>query len=442
VGKFVFIIGMVLGIIILSSALFVLYNYKLSQTNFDYDVEYDDLVTRKVWAFSIPASEIIPQRNCHKFTTNELSSLPKDLKYVMEESTASLFPEDIKSGFYSGFSNPIKFDDAKKLLEKYDFTVTQKAVYDILNKINDTTYHFECIFEDDKYQYKLGFDFDSHYAKDKRLVFVNVTKNDQGTSIIENQHVNIFFGGFNGTIIFNNKLEKAITIQITNPPADGDWTEHFVDDEMTIPTGKVWDVSPRNWHTPDDLVYQYIITQENLQGTFTLKNYPHCMTESEVKSLYSQVEVYPKFPLYIPEGYSFECGVHNTNVSVYLVYFTDEQRLQYSDRVNSAFNRNFFANGGLVIDYYDEVSNVWIADPNYDKFEKAQENAQYPQSTRLYILDEPAVMAKEYFWDDGKQQSFNRLEIFLDEERIQIKSSLPEEKLIKIAESMVKQNKN
>ncbi|MBS3925604.1 MAG: hypothetical protein KGZ34_02770 [Nitrosarchaeum sp.] len=95
---------------------------------------------------------------------------------------------------------------------------------------------------------------------------------------------------------------------------------------------------------------------------------------------------------------------------------------------------------GLIIDYYDEAWNGWNEDSTYDKFEKAQENAQHPKSTKLNILNESAVMIKEYFWENGEQQSFNNLEVFLDEEQIRIKSSLPEEELIKIAESMMEQN--
>jgi hypothetical protein len=438
VGKILLIIGGILGIIILAIALFMFHNdNKLSQTDFDYDVEYNDLVTRKVYAFSIPASEIIPQRNCHKFTIEEISSLPKDLKYVMEESTRNLFPDDIQNGFYSGYSNPISFVDAKKLIEKYDFTVTQKEVYDTLNKINDTTYHFECIIEDDKYQYKLGFDFDTHYAKGERLVFVNITKNNSGIPIIENQNIKIFQGGFNGTVIFNNKLDSEITLTATNPSPDGNWTDYRLENEMTIPAGKVWSVSPRLTSSSNDLVYQYIITPENLQGMITLKSYPGCMTENEVTSLYSQVEVYPKFPSYLPEGYSFECGVHNSNSFVHLGYWNDALREKYDDKVNAMFRQEFFEDGGIAVDYYDVVaSNFWSHEDNYDKFEKAKEYAQYPLATILSIEGEPAVMYQEYVWVSGKQQSYNILQIFLDNDWYRIRSGLPQAELIKIAESL------
>jgi hypothetical protein len=123
---------------------------------------------------------------------------------------------------------------------------------------------------------------------------------------------------------------------------------------------------------------------------------------------------------------------------VHLVYFTDQQRIKFSDNVNAAFNREFFADNGLVIDYYDEAWDGWIEDPNYNKFEKAEENSKYPRGTKLSILDQPAVLINEIFYQDGQKFSFNQLEVFLDEEQIRIKSGLPQEELIKIVESMMK----
>lgn len=436
--KILFFIGGVVAISILGVILFAFSNDQPSKTDFNYDIEYDDLVTRKVWAVSVPASEIIPERNCHKFNAEEMSSLPQGLKYVMDESTRDIPFYDAQDGFYDGFTHPIKFDDAIKLLEKYDFNLTKKTEYDALNKINDTTYHFECIFEDDKFQYKLGFNFDSHYSKNERLVFVNITKNNQGIPIIENQHVKLFSGGFNGTVVFNNKLDDAITIHVTNPQPDEYWDENIMINEITIPAGKVWSVSPRSWWYPyDNVTYQYTIMPENLQGTFTLMRYPSCMTENEVKSLYSQVEVYPHFPSYLPDGYYFECGVHNMNSYVHFVYFTDDLHQKFEDKVNAVSDREFFASGGIRVDHYSNiVTSNFIENYDYDKYKKANEKAQHPWAKTLTIAGDPAVMIQEYFWKDGEQFSFNRLQIFSDEITHSVRSGLPESELIKIAESL------
>jgi hypothetical protein len=162
------------------------------------------------------------------------------------------------------------------------------------------------------------------------------------------------------------------------------------------------------------------------------------MTETEVKSLYSQVGAYPKFPSYLPEGYSFDCGIHNMNAFVHLVYFTDELRQKFEDNANAAFNMDFFASGGIRVDYYNEfILNNWTENPNYNKYQKAAENAEHPKATTLTIGGNPAVMIKEYFWRSGEQKSFNILEIFSDNEiRYSVRGSLPESEVIKIAESL------
>ena len=91
---------------------------------------------------------------------------------------------------------------------------------------------------------------------------------------------------------------------------------------------------------------------------------------------------------------------------------------------------------------YDEAENGWIEDPLYDKFAKAKENAAHPWAKTLSIAREPAVMMQEYFWKDGEQLSFYRLQIFLDEEEIRIRSGLPESEIIKVAESFFAEQEN
>ena len=57
------------------------------------EIDYDDLVSRKVWAYSIPATEIIPERNCYKFSQDELAKIPAGLDYVIRESIPQ-YPDD------------------------------------------------------------------------------------------------------------------------------------------------------------------------------------------------------------------------------------------------------------------------------------------------------------------------------------------------------------
>ncbi|MDH3502691.1 MAG: DUF4367 domain-containing protein [Nitrosopumilus sp.] len=188
----------------------------------------------------------------------------------------------------------------------------------------------------------------------------------------------------------------------------------------------------------DEPIYQYYVNPDGLSGTIMVKGYPRCMTESEVKSLYSQVEAYPNFPTYLPEGYSFECGVHNMNGFVHLGYWTDSLREKFDDTANDTTSQEFFANRGLTVDYYNEyVINNWTSNPDYDKYKKQDEKAEHPWATKLTVSGEPAVFRVQYITKSGQQNSYNELLIFLDGEiRYGIRSSMPQDEMVKIAESL------
>jgi len=105
------------------------------------------------------------------------------------------------------------------------------------------------------------------------------------------------------------------------------------------------------------------------------------------------------------------------------------------------FQFEFFADGGISIDYYDEyVLNSWTENPDYDKHAKVQENAEHPRATSLIILNEPAVMTQESVTVHGMVQSYNSLQVFLDDGvRYQIRAGLPQEEMMRIAESLILQ---
>ena len=403
-----------------------------------YDVEYDELVTRKVSVTAQVATEIIPERNCHKFSKDEVKNLPENLKSDMKSSLRDLeYEYDSNDGFLDRYASEFSFEEAFTFLEKYDFQLTTKKIEgDTLPKLQDTTYLFECIFEDENYQYKIGLEFESHYDGYGRLVFVNFTNNDQGLPVIENDNITLYTGGFNQTVVFKNDFDYEITIDMINPQLSE--SQRNPPDKIVIPAGKVWSYFFRIDAPDDEPIYQYIVNPDALNGIIVVKGYPRCMTENEVTSLYSQVEAYPKFPSYLPDEYSFECGVHNMNSYVHLVYYTDELRPKFDDKANAAFDREFFSSGGIRVDYYNDfITSNWIANPDYDKFKKAKEKAEHPWAKTLTIAGDPAVMVKEYFWKSGEQKSFNKLTVFADNEIwYSVRSGLPESELIKIAESL------
>ena len=419
----------------------------------DNEINYDDLIIRYVSMAVYKTLANHPNQNCFTLLPQDLRKFPDDFLDNLKMAEEEQFHDDPQiypPGVYSGYGMDVKKEFALELVKKYEFNLTTQVFAQNILSLPDSRYLFDCFFEYEDKQYMLRIIFEQQLRYDGNLVNVNITRNDFGAPQLINDDIVVFYGGFNSTVLFHNNLDSEIILFSNDPIVnsidedDGDIHENrFVktlsEFETGIPPGKFFSYHFSPYDDKYDAPISYMIKPFNLEGQVTVKPYPRCMTVNEVKSLYGEARVYPIFPTYLPDGYSFECGLHNTNAYVHLNYFTDELRQKFDDNVNAAFNREFFASGGLTVDYYDEAWNGWIEDPTYNKFEKASENAAYPSSKTLTISGEPAVMIQEYFWDEGEQLSFNRLEVFLDEEQVRIKSGLPENEIIKIAESMIEQ---
>ncbi len=413
-----------------------------------YGIEYDELLVRDTSTSVYKTVQNHPDQNCFTLNDDMLNDFPDEFSEDLERATEEEFhndPQIYPPGVYTGYGMESDKDFALDFVKKYDFNATTQAFSDNIASIPDKQYRFDCFFDYSDKQYMLRLEFEQQ-IHDGNFINVNVTRNDQGIPTIINNDIAVYSGGFNSTVLFHNKLDSDIVLSTNEPVVymvdqDGDIYENtfaktLTEFEQVIPPEKFFAYYFASHREKTNQPITYTVEPFGLKGSVTLKQYPHCMTEDQVISLYNEVKVYPKFPNYLPDGYSFECGVHNTNAFVHFVYFTDEQRSQFDDKINSAFNREFLADGGLVIDYYDEAWNGWNEDPNYDKHARANEKAQHPWAETYIISGEPAVMIEEYFWQSGEQRSFNRLEVFFDEDKVRISSSLPKDELIKIAESL------
>lgn len=423
-----------------------------SQTEiFIYEIDYEDLIIRDVGIAVYKTLANHPNPNCFTLLPQDLKKFPSDFLDNLKMAEEEQFHDDPQiypPGVYSGYGMTVKKEFALELVKKYEFNLTTQVFDQNILSLPDYRYLFDCFFEYEDKQYMLRVTFEQQLRYDGNLVNVNITRNDFGAPQLINDDIVVFYGGFNSTVLFHNNLDTEIILFSNDPIVNfidednGDIFENqFVktlsEFETVIPPGKFFLYHFSPYDDKYDAPISYTIKPFNLEGKVTVKPYPRCMTEDEVKSLYGEVRVYPKFPTYLPDGYSFECGVHSTNAYVLFNYFTDELRQKFEDKVNVAVDMEFFVSGGLTVDYYDETWNGWIEDPAYDKFEKASENAAHPWAKTLTISGESAVMIQEYFWKEGKQLSFYRLEVFLDEEQIRIKSGLPENEVIKIAESLL-----
>ena len=412
----------------------------LRKISHKYDIDTTDLVTRQIQMTSQVATQNIPERICHNVKLIEERYLPESLKIIMKESLADSLERNRDhgiDGFLDRYGTNISLYDATYLLQKYDFNIEVQSGEFGFPKQDDTEYIFECVIEDeDSNQYKIMITFQTHYDKVGSLVFVNFTKNSSGYPILEGDSLTLFTGGFNQTLVFSNKLDYPVTVGIENRT----YFDPILSfpQSMIIPAEKVWSYAFRS-HFAENTIIQFTETPDNLVGTITLKRYPSCMTQPELASIYSQVGAFPAIPSYLPEGYTYQCGIHNMNGFVHMTYWTDEHRSFFEDNKNDGVTREFFAKGGIAIDYYNHhILNDWREDPHYNKYENSKMDNEDQSDSKLFSINgEPAVLAKKIFWDEGEQQSYNELQVYLDEGiKYTIKSGLDEGQVIKIAEAL------
>jgi len=341
----------------------------LDKISHKYEIDTDELVTRPIQMTLQVATQKIPERTCHKITSLEEKYLPESLTTLMSNSLDDSFrghADRDNDGFLDKYGTYVPLSDASYLLQKYSFEMESHTGKFGYPRQNDTEYAFECILEDDSHQYKLVLTFQTHYDSAGRLVFVNFTQNNNGDSILEGNNLTLFTGGFNQTIVFTNKLNHEIKINIENKTEFDPYS--YNSQSMTIPAHKVWSYGFRS-QLVDDVSLQFTALPDDLSGKITVKRYPACMTQDQVVSLYSQVGAYPSFPSYLPEGYSYECGLHNLNSFVHMSYWNDDLRLEFEDNRNDAMKREFFASGGITIDYYNNyILNYWSDYPTYYKY--------------------------------------------------------------------------
>ena len=446
--------GIIVIIIAVIAVAVMSMNDQKDDMSFPYDVNPDRLITRSMDVSAHVAMDEFPDKVCYEITDTEYDGFPEKLKRVMVDARGEIltseyiaeygkehfFFEDVK--YFDGHGDIMHPNDALDFLKKYNsFKLTEKPTNQNIGHIDDVAYSFECDINYKDHQYRLSFRFEPLYPSWENFVILNITENSFGMPIIQNPDITVY-PSFNATVLFANNLDHTITLSRQG----GTIQDRGISfDRIVIPAGQSWPYTLRTWNLDDDsgqlhnTQFNYEIQPGNILGKVTVKNYPKCMTENEVTSLYSKVNAYPKFPSYLPDGYSFECGIHNMNAYVHMTYWTDEIRSIFEDKRNDGLSREFFAKGGIAVDYYNYyILNEWKVDPQYGKHENSKrDNEDHPNSRLLSIDGNPAVMAKEYFWEEGEQYSYNELQVYLDEGiTYRVRSGLPEDQVIRIAESL------
>lgn len=450
------------GIIIVISVVSILIS--TTQHSQDYifqqDTHYSNLSTRNTYISVNVAIEPFPDKVCYNLSEEEFEEFPKMIKESMlsareevlepeqiaEYGDNYFFFEDVR--YFEGTGGIMPPTEALDFLKKHNsFKIEKIGTNQNIKHIEDATYDFQCDVSYNDHQYRIEFRFEPLYPSWENFVILNITKNESGIPAIQKPDITVY-ESFNATVLFANNLDHDITLSRQNGMINNRGASF---DEITIPAGQSWPYMLRTWNLDEksnqfrSIPFVYEIQPGNLIGKIDVKNYPRCMTQQQATSLYSQVGMEITYPSYIPAGYDFECGIQNMNSLFQTVYLDQKLQSEYNDPVNAAYSRQFFADGGIRIDYSDDyILGGWQTDENYNKYQKILEQTQYSWLMTTYIDDHPVLLKVEAVRDEdtGKPVNINHLEVFLDGQKsFRIQSGLSFTELTKIAESIVFQVK-
>jgi hypothetical protein len=405
-------------------------------------IDYDDLVAREVLVTVARTTEIVPDRAC--FDGERISDLlpgltgsliEADAHYAEEEEEIRASLQNVTSSADVEASN----DQAIKLLQQHCFKAAIDTTSRNFQRISDNTYAFECYLDQGGKQYLLRISFDTYYPMSSRFVAVNFTRSDSGLAIA-NPDIIVSSGDVNVTVLFVNKLDSTVRLIYEDPMTPQEETQLRISDRA-IPPGKMLQVNYGRYNPPDFdssnpyiKTFSYTVEPYGISGTVTKHPHPLCITDvKEAKSYYAPDGVALKFPSYLPDGYSLGCGVHASNYSFVASYGNSSLLAKHQ---NGAFNDEFVAEGGIRISYHNMlILSFW------DESIMAESRADEPRAgTEGATLEEidgnPSVISSRTVNINGEESKINAVQIFMDVESYTIQSSLSDEELIKIAESL------
>ena len=452
-NKFEFSVIVIVGLLVASTLYFV-FNDEEQISAFKYEsIEYNDLVSRsaKLGLYAIPENYekqicfSIPNDNAidsHVFLSehiDEISDIREDVKF-----------SDTPPEFHTRFDTQVKTSLALDMIKMYDFDATVIKTDNNVGKIPDRLYHFDCPFEYKDERMMLRIMFESHFWEDMP-VYINVTKNDLGIPMLVNKDITVFDGGINSTVLFQNDLNKEITIQSADPinfqrgqndkfynseEPEKTWENMFTkttyEDKITIPPGKAFSYHFSSWGTPNRTLLNYTISPSNLQGTITVIPYYDCAPQKEIFSAYSKYHKVPEAPSYIPDGYAYECGFYHYPEAATFYYANSTQSEEFGEKLGHGTNPEFLAAGGLAVGLADVKSyGTPYTETESDKFTRLVERLS-SDSMVTYLHGQPTVLEKKNYGE-----LLNRITVYLDyDTRYIVESGIPFSDLYRIAESI------
>ena len=452
-NKFEISIIAFIGLLVIS-ILYFIFNDVEQTAAFKYEsIEYEDLVSRnaKLGLYAVPENYENPI--CFSIPNNNkidsqvfLSGYIDEISHILEDVQFADTPPE----FHTRFDTQIKTSLALEMIDLYDFVPTVIQTDNNVGKIADRLYHFDCPFEYEDEQMMLRIMFESHFWE-SMPVYVDVTRNDIGVPTLTNDNVVVFDGGINSTVLFQNDLEKEITIRATDPINYlRDYNDRYYDlqepkklfenrfakisneDKITIPPGKAFSYHFSSWSNPHSTPLNYTITPLNLKGTITVIPYFDCAPQKEIFSAYSKYHKIPESPSFIPAGYSYECGFYHYPEAATFYYANSTQSKEFGEKLGHGINPEFLAAGGLAIQIVDVKSyGTPYIETESDKFTRLVERLS-SDSMVTFLNGQPTVLEKKNYG-----QPLNRITIYLDYDTwYVVEGGIPFLELYKIAQSI------
>ena len=425
---------------------------------FDYElIEYDDLVSRnaKIGLYAIPnplEKELCFSISSENITSSSSPSLEFLSSHIEETShiREDIQFEDAPPEFYTRFDTPINTSLALEMILAYDFESTIIETENNIVKIPDKLYYFDCPFEYKNEQMMLRVMFESHFWENVP-VYVNATRNNMGIPALTNENIVIFDGGLNSTVHFYNNLEKEITLRSTDPinylrdkddryfnseEPDRTFENKFAkitnENTITIPPGKIFSYHFASWHNPYSGPLNYTISPSNLKGTITLMPYYDCAPSIDIFLPYSKYHKVPEEPLYLPDGYKYECGFYHYPEAPTYYYASNNQSDESKENLGHGISPKFLGAGGLAIRLVDLKSYGYpYPQQESDKFTVLTEKFSSDSMT-AYLHGQPTIFEKANYGD-----KFGRITVYLDYDTwYVVEGGLPFSELLKITESI------
>ena len=453
-SRFELSIIVIIGLLVIAILYFVFSdNEQISVFKYK-SVEYDDLVSRqaklglyavpenyeKQICFSIPNDNAIDSQVFLSEYIDEISDIREDIKF-----------SDTPPEFHTRFDTQVKTSLALEMIDLYDFDATVIDTYNNVGKIPDRLYYFDCPFEYEDEQMMLRILFESHFWENMP-VYVNATRNNIGIPTLTNDNITVFVGGINSTVLFQNNFEREITIRATDPvnyqrnendryfdlqEPERLFENKFVkitnEDKITIPPGKAFSYHFASWGNPHSIPLNYTISPSDLKGTVTVIPYYDCAPSKDIFLPYSKVHKIPESPLYLPDGYKYQCGFYHYPEAATYYYANSMLGEKFKEKIGHGVNPEFLASGGLAIRLADMQSYGMVdTEQELDKFTRLAERFS-SQSMTMFLNGQPAVLEKSKYGEN----LFGRITIYLDYDTWYIiEGGIPFSELYKIAESI------